>query len=121
MVKILVVDDEEDILELTERLLLTNGYEVSVAKDGVEALMQLGQSDVDLVILDVMMPNMHGLDVIREMKSNKDMKNIPIMIFSALGTGTRLMLEEKHQADGYIQKPFRAKDFLKQIKKILTA
>ena len=119
LTKILVVDDEDDIVELTERLLRSNGYEVSTAKDGDEALELMINDDIDLVILDIMMPNKHGLDVIREMKANKNLKNIIIMVFSALGTGTKLLLKQENQADYYVQKPFRAKVFLDQINEIM--
>lgn len=120
MTNILVVDDEPDILELTERLLLSNGYEVFIAHDGDEAMELLIQNDIDLVVLDIMMPGKHGLDVIRDMRKTKDLMNIPVLVFSALGSGTRLMLEKENQPDGYVQKPFRANEFLRQVEKMLA-
>jgi len=94
MARILVVDDEEDIRVLIDMVLSREGYDVDLAKDGVEALMRMNEYDYDLVILDVIMPNKNGLEVIRDMKKNKRLQGVPIIIISALGTGTRLMLED---------------------------
>jgi len=119
MAKILVVDDEEDIRSLTGRVLSSEGYIVTVANDGVEALERMKENDYDLVILDVMMPNKHGLDVVRDMKKDERLKSVPIMLFTALGTGTKMMLDDENQADDYVQKPFMHKEFLRKVEKLV--
>ena len=116
--KILVVDDEHDIRALTGKMLSSEGYYVAFAEDGEEALELMKAHDYDLVILDVMMPNKHGLDVVRAMKRDERLKTVPTIIFSALGTGTRLILEDENQADDYIQKPFMRKEFLHKVEKL---
>ena len=117
--KILVVDDEEDVLEIMDVILSVEGYEVAQAKDGNEALELMDDNNYDIVILDVMMPNKSGLEVVRDMKKNKRLRNVPIIIFTALGTSVRMMLNEENQADDYIQKPFSRKDVVNKIEKIL--
>ena len=118
MAKILVVDDETDVLGLMDWVLSAEGYEVVLARDGVIALDLMDEYCFDLVILDVMMPNKNGLEVVRDMKKNKRLRSVPIIIFTALGTGVRMMLDEENQADDYIQKPFRQKDVVNKVEKI---
>lgn len=114
-----MVDDEGDIRTLSGRMLVSVGHTVDLAKDGVEALVWLGEHDYDLVVLDVMMPNKNGLEVIQEMKNSNRLRDVPVIIFSALGSGTRLMVEEGHRADDYIEKPFTRDEFLSKVEKIL--
>ena len=120
MARILVVDDDEDICVLVGRTLSNEGYKVDLAKDGVQALESMGESDYDLVVLDVMMPNKNGLEVIRDMKNEGRLRSIPILLFSALGTGTKMMLQDENQADDYAQKPFMKNDFLVKVKKLIN-
>lgn len=101
-------------------MLSSEGYYVAFAEDGEEALELMKAHDYDLVILDVMMPNKHGLDVVRAMKRDERLKTVPTIIFSALGTGTRLILEDENQADDYIQKPFMRKEFLHKVEKLIN-
>jgi DNA-binding response OmpR family regulator len=120
LARILVVDDDEDICVLVGRTLSNEGYKVDLAKDGVQALESMGESDYDLVVLDVMMPNKNGLEVIRDMKNEGRLRSIPILLFSALGTGTKMMLQDENQADDYAQKPFMKNDFLMKVKKLIN-
>ena len=120
MARILVVDDDEDICVLVGRTLSNEGYKVDLAEDGVQALESMGESDYDLVVLDVMMPNKNGLEVIRDMKNEGRLRSIPILLFSALGTGTKMMLQDENQADDYAQKPFMKNDFLMKVKKLIN-
>jgi DNA-binding response OmpR family regulator len=120
LARILVVDDDEDICVLVGRTLSNEGYKVDLAEDGVQALESMGESDYDLVVLDVMMPNKNGLEVIRDMKNEGRLRSIPILLFSALGTGTKMMLQDENQADDYAQKPFMKNDFLVKVKKLIN-
>ena len=120
LARILVVDDDEDICVLVGRTLSNEGYKVDLAEDGVQALESMGESDYDLVVLDVMMPNKNGLEVIRDMKNEGRLRSIPILLFSALGTGTKMMLQDENQADDYAQKPFMKNDFLMKVKKLIN-
>ena len=114
------MDDEEDIRVLTGRVLSSVGYDVTLTEDGDVALELMKDNDFDLVILDVMMPNKHGLDVVRDMKRDERLWNVPIILFTALGTGARLMLEEENQADDYVQKPFMRKEFLRKVENLIN-
>lgn len=115
MANILVVDDENDILEMTGIMLTSAGYEVLTSSDGETALDMVKNNKIDLIILDAVMPGMHGLDVCRALKRNPTTKVIPVIIFSALGTGVDMMLEERDKADAYISKPFTRKVLLEKV------
>ncbi len=121
MVRILVVDDEEDILRISTRILESADHEVETAEDGAIALEMIKKKEYGLILLDVMMPNVNGLDVCRTLKRDQRTRDIPVIMFSALGTGTQLMLETEDQADGYLQKPFTISGFKEVVGKVLRA
>ncbi len=103
--KILVVDDEDRNLRLMEALLLPLGYEVILAKDGVEALEKVQSSPPDLVLLDVMMPGMDGFQVAKRIKEQEETKIIPIVMVTALKeVGDRVKALEAG-ADDFLSKP----------------
>ena len=106
LTQVLVVDDELDILEITRIMLESLGFDVITASDGEKALEIVEEKNVDLILLDAVMPGVHGLDVCRMLKRNPKTRVIPIIIFSALGTGVDMMLEENDKADAYMSKPF---------------
>ena len=115
LAKILVVDDENDILEMTSIMLTSAGHDVMTASDGETALDMVRKNKIDLIILDAVMPGMHGLDVCRALKRNNSTKSIPVIIFSALGTGVDMILDEKDKADAYISKPFTKRILLDKV------
>jgi DNA-binding response OmpR family regulator len=115
LANILVVDDENDILEMTSIMLTSAGYDVMTASDGETALDIVQNNPIDLIILDAVMPGMHGLDVCRTLKRNPKTRVIPVIIFSALGTGVDMMLDGRDKADAYISKPFTRKALLEKI------
>ncbi len=81
--KVLVVDDEDRNLRLMEAMLLPLGYEVSLAHDGEEALEKVREIPPDVILLDIMMPNMDGFEIVRRLKK-KETKTIPIVMVTAL-------------------------------------
>ncbi len=81
--EIMVVDDDEGVREILDDMLKREGYEVSLAKNGVEAIASLGKKMPDLVILDLMMPEMDGFEVVRQMRSHVDWKDVPVLICTA--------------------------------------
>ncbi|HHL41921.1 MAG TPA: response regulator [Candidatus Bathyarchaeota archaeon] len=115
LAKILVVDDENDILEMTSIMLSSSGHEVQTASDGETALEIVSNNPIDLIILDAVMPGMHGLDVCRTLKRDPKTRAIPIIIFSALGTGVDMMLDDHDKANAYISKPFTRKVLLEKV------
>ncbi|MCB2171495.1 response regulator [archaeon] len=119
MANILVVDDEQDILEMTKIMLTTSNHKVLTTLNGEEALEIVQKEKVDLILLDAVLPGIHGLDICRILKRNKETQRTPIIIFSALGTGVKMMLEDRDRADDFISKPFTRKNLLETIEKVL--
>ncbi len=119
MVRVLVVDDEEDIRRISKKILESAGHEVDVAADGAIALELIKRKQYELILLDVMMPNVTGLEVVRNLKMDHHTKDIPVIIFSALGTGTHMMLEKEDHADGYLQKPFTTSSLREKVDQVL--
>jgi signal transduction histidine kinase len=119
--KIVVVDDNINDREILFGLLDAQGYEVSSASNGVEALEKIRKSKPDLVISDIMMPEMDGFGLCRELKRNVETLKIPIIFYSSSFTDPedeKLVMEEG--AAAYIRKPFEIKPFLEKIRDVIT-
>jgi DNA-binding response OmpR family regulator len=110
---ILIVDDEKEIADLIEIHLVNEGYNVLKALNGEEALSLLGQHDVQLVILDIMMPGIDGLQVCRRIRKEQ---NIPILILSAKSQDMDKILGLSTGADDYLTKPFNVLELLARVK-----
>jgi CheY-like chemotaxis protein len=119
--KILVVDDEPDILKVTSIRLKTLGYDVLTAVDGKEGLGTIRREKPDLVLLDLVMPFMNGAEVCEQIKNDKVLKHIPIILFTASGNGAMTAEQTKKVgADDYIVKPFEPEEFGRKVEKILA-
>jgi len=119
--KILVVDDNINDRELLFELLNAQGYEVTCASNGVEALEKIRESKPDFVISDIIMPEMDGFGLCRELKRNVETIKIPILLYSSSFTDPedeKLVMEEG--AAAYIRKPFETKPFLEKIREVIT-
>jgi len=114
--KILVVDDEPKIRELIGQYLTVAGYETEFAKDGIEALNIIAKGDIDMVILDVMMPFMDGITCLKEMRS-RGFKT-PVIILSAKGEEYDKITGFEAGTDDYIVKPFSPKELMARIKAV---
>ncbi len=114
--KVLVVDDEEVIRKFLRIHLINWGYEVKEAVDGVEALEQLGHNDFDVLICDIIMPNKDGWEVLKEVKSNPKMKNIPVIVLTAKDEDSDIFKGYELGADYYITKPFTKAQLLYGLK-----
>lgn len=112
---ILIVDDDKEIANLIEIYLANDGYEVTKAHNGLEALEELGKSEYHLVVLDVMMPKLDGLEVCRQIRSKK---NIPILMLSAKGEDMDKILGLTTGADDYMVKPFNPLELLARVKSL---
>jgi DNA-binding response OmpR family regulator len=110
--RILVVDDDENILSLERTILEQKGFEVTTAGGGAEALELIGRSDFDLVLLDVMMPEIDGFTVCRRIKEEPRTKEIPVIFLTAKGGGEALAEGFESGAIMYINKPFTANKLL---------
>lgn len=116
---ILVVEDEEDILELIEYNLLREGYKVTRVTSGEEGLTKARSLKPDLIVLDIMLPGMSGLDVCRELKGDKEMNHIPVIILSARGEETDVVTGLELGADDYVTKPFSPKILIARARAVL--
>ncbi|OPL17473.1 MAG: hypothetical protein AVO38_00360 [delta proteobacterium ML8_D] len=113
---IYIVDDEENICEILEHNLLKEGYRAKSFKDGRSFLDSLNQFMPDLIILDLMLPDMEGLDICKEIKKKTD---IPVIILSAKGEELDKVLGLELGADDYIVKPFGVRELLARVKNVL--
>lgn len=116
MATILVVDDEEPIQELLKFNLEKEGYRVRVAKDGPEALERVEKEQPDLIVLDVMLPGMDGLEVCRNLRLNAKFRDVPIIMLTAKGEEIDKVLGLELGADDYMTKPFSPRELLARIK-----
>jgi DNA-binding response OmpR family regulator len=117
--KILVAEDERDIRELIAFTLRFAGFDVTLAKNGAEAVEMVGVEDPDLIILDVRMPKMTGYEACRKIKADPEMEGTPVMILSAKGQEVEIQQGLESGADEYILKPFVPDELVAQVKDIL--
>lgn len=114
--KILVVDDDQNICELLRLYLEKEGYTVSIANNGEQAIEQFDEVGHDLILLDVMMPGLDGWQVCREIRKKSD---VPIIMITAKGETFDKVLGLELGADDYVVKPFDTKEILARIKAVL--
>lgn len=114
---ILVVDDDAQIRQLAAKLLREHGHRVSVARDGRELWQVLGTAEIDLVILDIMLPGGNGLDLCRELRAR--FPQLPIIMVTALGSDTDRIVGLEVGADDYLAKPFNPRELLARINAVL--
>ncbi|GAC1337434.1 MAG: hypothetical protein NVSMB23_03890 [Myxococcales bacterium] len=115
--QVLVVDDEPDILRLLERSLKASGYVVRTAADGAKAEEALAAGRPDLVLLDAMLPHVHGFEICSRIKSNPKLRGVPVIMMSAVYRGWRFAQDARdaYGADDYVEKPFHLADLLQRI------
>ena len=117
--KILIVDDEEDILDLLQYNLSREDFETVVARDGEEALAKAGQERPDLIILDIMMPKLDGLEVCRRLRQDAELRTIPILMLTARAEEGDHVRGLDVGADIYLAKPISVPVLLSQTKALL--
>ena len=110
--RVLLVEDEADIRELIRYSLAQAGLEVEEASDGAEALEKLRAFVPDLIVLDLMLPGMPGLEVCRRLRSRADTARLPIIVVSARSSPSEKALGLAMRADDYVSKPFSPRDLL---------
>ncbi len=117
--KILVVDDEPDIVELLTYNLMKEGFAVSSASHGEEALSMLNKEKFDCVVLDLMLPGMHGTEICRVLRNNPMTKGLPIIMLTAKGEEVDKIVGLEMGADDYVTKPFSVRELLARVKAVL--
>ena len=117
--KILVVDDEPNIVRSLAYILKKEGYDVSTAKDGEQAMDMVRDSKPHFMILDVMMPRKSGYDVCEEVKSDPDLRDIHVMMLTAKGQVGDREIGLSKGADEYLTKPFSPRLILNKVEELL--
>jgi DNA-binding response OmpR family regulator len=119
---ILAVDDDPAVLTLMEKILQSRKYRVVTARDGREALAKVRETMPDLIVLDGMLPEVHGFEICRQLKTSERFRHIPVIMVSAIHTGWRFAadVKEKYGADDYLEKPFEAAELLRRVESLLN-
>ncbi len=116
---VLIVEDDDDIRELVSHSLSREGYRVKVAATGVEALDSVKSSSPDLIILDLMLPDIDGLEVCQRLKTSISTQSIPIVMLTAKTEDTDIVVGLELGADDYVTKPFSPRVLIARIKAVL--
>ena len=117
--KILIADDEPNILISLEYLMKREGYEVSVARDGEEALAAVLRERPALVLLDVMMPKKTGFEVCQELRANEAVRDTLVLMLTAKGRDTDVAKGLGSGADAYMTKPFSTRELVARVRQML--
>jgi DNA-binding response OmpR family regulator len=117
--KVLLVDDDPVILKLLQVNFEMEGYTVSLANDGVEGLEKARAEQPDIVLLDIMMPRMDGLEVTRQLKADDATRDIPIILLSAKAQSSDVQAGREIGADDYLTKPFDPLELLERVGQLL--
>ena len=116
---ILLVDDEPNIVMSLEFLMRKNGYRVGIARNGTEALAALAQTPYDLVLLDVMMPDVDGYQVCRQLRQRPDRPATKVIFLSAKSQPADVQKGYEAGADLYIPKPFSTRQLMQKVRELL--
>ena len=116
---ILAVDDEEDLLELVRYNLIREGFDVVTALSGEEALVTIRKEPPDLILLDLMLPRMDGLTVMRRLIEDTELKKIPVIMLTAKGDEADVITGLELGADDYVTKPFSPRILVARIRSVL--
>ncbi|PCI37401.1 MAG: response regulator [Elusimicrobia bacterium] len=118
-IQVLVIDDDEAMIELLEGCLSKIGYEVTTAPDGLKGINAAEKMKPDLVILDLLMPGMHGFDVCQKMRENPNLLDTKILISSGKGYAVDVKAAKLLGADDYIVKPYEIQILFDQVEALV--
>ena len=116
---VLVIEDEKEIRDLVRYNLERAGFRVSSASDGDEGLRRVFASHPDLVVLDLMLPERNGLEVLRELRGEPLTRDLPVVVLTARGAEMDKLLGFEHGADDYLTKPFSTRELIARVKALL--
>jgi two-component system chemotaxis response regulator CheY len=117
--KIMTVDDSASVRQMVSFTLKNEGYEVTEAVDGVDAMTKLSQQTVDMVLTDLNMPNMDGIELIKQIRANPSFKFIPIIFLTTESQQEKKQQGKQAGATGWIVKPFKPEQLVGVIRKVL--
>lgn len=118
--KILIADDEQNIVISLEFLMKREGFDVSIAQDGEEAINKIRSEMPDLVLLDVMMPKRNGFEVCQEVKADPALQAVKVLMLTAKGRDTEVTKGLALGADAYMTKPFSTKELVEKVRSLLA-
>jgi CheY-like chemotaxis protein len=118
--RVLLVDDSETVIQFEKMILRGLGLELSSAKNGKLALERIAVQKPDLVLLDLMMPDMDGIETLRRLKENPNMQNIPVVVVTTKGDPELVKQAFEAGCDDYVTKPIDKMELLSKIKGILS-
>jgi phosphate regulon transcriptional regulator PhoB len=117
--RILIIEDDRDIVELVRYNLEKDGYQVMAATDGVAGLAQIQKSPPDLLVLDLMLPKLSGLEICKAVRRDEALNRIPILMLSARGEEADRVIGLELGADDYVTKPFSPRELVARVKALL--
>ena len=115
----LVVDDEPNIVISLEFLLVNAGYEVTIARDGMQALQMAASWRPDLVVLDIMLPVVNGFEVCKQLRASRELKDVKILMLTARGREGEIEKGLALGANAYLTKPFATRELIETTKRML--
>ena len=119
MKRVLVVEDDKDIVELVKYNLEKEGYQVAASADGATGLAQIRKNPPDLLILDLMLPKLSGLDICKDVRRDTSLNRLPILILTAKGEEADRVVGLELGADDYVTKPFSPRELAARVKALL--
>jgi two-component system, OmpR family, alkaline phosphatase synthesis response regulator PhoP len=119
MRRILVIEDDKDIVELVRYNLEKEGFQVAASADGTIGLAQIRKSPPDLLILDLMLPKISGLDICKEIRKDVSLNRLPVLILTAKGEEADRVVGLELGADDYVTKPFSPRELVARVKALL--
>ncbi|UCE41942.1 MAG: response regulator [Candidatus Aminicenantes bacterium] len=119
--KILIIDDDRVTLTMLEMILSRHGYHVLSARDGAEGLEIASKEKPDVVLSDMLIPKIHGLDLCTKIKQDPQLKDIKVILMTAVYKGAAFQFEAKESgADHFIEKPINTNELIEKLDKLLT-
>ena len=116
---LLIIEDDPDIVELVQYNLEREGFRVQAARDGERGLQEASATHPSLILLDLMLPGMEGLEVCRALRRNRSTRRIPLVILTAKGEETDIVLGLEMGADDYVTKPFSPRELTARVRAVL--
>ena len=119
MKRILIIEDDRDIIELVRYNLVNEGFQVSAASDGTAGLASLKKSPPDILLLDLMLPRLSGLEICKEIRRDSALNRLPILMLTARGEESDRVVGLEMGADDYVTKPFSPRELVARVKALL--
>ncbi len=119
MKRILIIEDDRDIIELVRYNLVNEGFQVSAASDGTSGLASLKKSPPDILLLDLMLPRLSGLEICKEIRRDSALNRLPILMLTARGEEADRVVGLEMGADDYVTKPFSPRELVARVRALL--